>query len=171
MENRCRVFLERCVNVIGRDACALARLTKERKMIEDALSIIFVETPGHVLRTVRRRSKLKNKILCLILICKLRSRGRVSSYRACVKNISAEVSIFCLWTNWIHLVAGYNSVTNIITVAARWTKCVKFILSIAVHTGGLAKNHFQKSKKRIGAQLNYFWNMCPKPFSWAKKIK
>ena len=26
-----------------------------------------------------------------------------------------------------------------------------------------------RSKKRgIGEQLNYFWNMCPKPFSWAK---
>ena len=23
-------------------------------------------------------------------------------------------------------------------------------------------------KKRTGEQLNYFWNMCPKPFSWAK---
>ena len=38
------------------------------------------------------------------LICKLRSKSRVSSDYAGMKNISAEVSIFCLWTNWIHLV-------------------------------------------------------------------
>ena len=43
--------------------------------------------------------------------------------------------------------------------------------SIAVHTGVLAKNHFwlvATRKKRTGELLNYFWNMCPKPFSWAK---
>ena len=59
----------------------------------------------------------------------------------------------------------------IVTVAAHWTKSLKFTLSIAVHRGGLAKNHFwlvATQKKRIGEQLNYFWNMCPKPFSWAK---
>ena len=59
----------------------------------------------------------------------------------------------------------------IIAVAARWTKSVKFTLSIAVHTGVLAKNRFwlvATQKKRIGEQLNFFWNMCPKPFSWAK---
>ena len=38
------------------------------------------------------------------LICKLRSKSRVSSDHAGMKNISVEVSIFCLWTNWIHLV-------------------------------------------------------------------
>ena len=38
------------------------------------------------------------------LICKLSSKRRVSSDHAGMKNISAEVSIFCLWTNWIHLV-------------------------------------------------------------------
>ena len=61
--------------------------------------------------------------------------------------------------------------TYIVVVAARWTKSLKFTLSIAVHRGGLAKNHFwlvATQKKRIGEQLNYFWNMCPKPFSWAK---
>ena len=63
--------------------------------------------------------------------------------------------------------------SHIIAVAARWTKSLKFTLSIAVHTGGLAKNYFwlvatQKKKKKIGEQLNYLWNMCPKPFSWTK---
>ena len=59
----------------------------------------------------------------------------------------------------------------IVAIAARWKKSLKFTLWIAVHRGGLAKNHFwlvATQKKRIGEQLNYFWNMCPKPFSWAK---
>ena len=46
-----------------------------------------------------------------------------------------------------------------VAVAARWTKSLKFILSIAIHRGGLAKNHFRlvaTQKKRIGEQLNYF---------------
>ena len=40
----------------------------------------------------------------------------------------------------------------IVAVAARWTKSLKFTLSIAVHRGGLAKNHFwlvASQKKRI----------------------
>ena len=48
------------------------------------------------------------------------------------------------------------SVSYIIAIAARWTKSVKFTLSIAVHTGVLAKNHFwlvATRKKRIGEQL------------------
>ena len=52
-----------------------------------------------------------------------------------------------------------NSVSYIIAVAARRTKSVKFTLSIAIHTGVLAKNHFclvAMRKKRIGEQLNYF---------------
>ena len=50
-------------------------------------------------------------------------------------------------------------------------KICEFALLIAVQTGGLAKNRFwlvATQKKRIGEQLNYFWNMYPKPFSWAK---
>ena len=44
-------------------------------------------------------------------------------------------------------------------VAAHWTKSVKFTLSTAVHTGGLAKKSFlalATQEKRIGEQLNYF---------------
>ena len=54
------------------------------------------------------------------------------------------------------------------------SKSLKFTLSIAVHWSALAKNHFwhvATQKKRIGEQLNDFWNMCPKPFSWAKNKK
>ena len=88
-----------------------------------------------------------------------------------MKNISAEVSIFCPWTNWIHLVTCSKIEFRDLHCYSRWTKSLKFTLSIAVHGGGLAKNHFwlvATQKKRIGEQLNYFWNMCPKPFSWAK---
>ena len=45
----------------------------------------------------------------------------------------------------------------IIAVAARWTRSVKFTLSIAVHTGGLAKNNFwlvATQKKRISWAKN-----------------
>ena len=38
------------------------------------------------------------------LTCKWGSKKRVFSDHAGMKNISAEVSIFCLWTKWIHLV-------------------------------------------------------------------
>ena len=59
----------------------------------------------------------------------------------------------------------------IVTAAARWTKSLKLTLSITVRRVGLAKNDFWlvvKQKKRIGEQLNYFLNVCPQPFSWAK---
>ena len=48
------------------------------------------------------------------------------------------------------------SVSYIIAIAARLTKSVKFTLSIAVHTGILAKNHFwpvATRKKRIEEEL------------------
>ena len=47
-------------------------------------------------------------------------------------------------------------VSYIIAIATCWTKSVKFTLSIAVHTGVLAKNQFwpvATQKKRIGEQL------------------
>ena len=107
----------------------------------------------------------------VFLICKLRSKRRVSSDHTSMENISAEVSIFCPWTNWIHLVTCSKIEFRDLHCYSRWTKSLKFTLSIAVHGGGLAKNNFwlvATQKKRIGEQLNYFWNMCPKPFSWAK---
>ena len=47
---------------------------------------------------------LSYKLGTEFFICKLRSKRRVSSDLAGMKNVSAEVSIFCLWTNynWIH---------------------------------------------------------------------
>ena len=52
------------------------------------------------------------------------------------------------------------SVTYVIAIAARWKKSVKFTLSIAVHTGVLAKNHIwlvATRKKKIGEQLKGKW--------------
>ena len=78
----------------------------------------------------------------------------------------------CELTEYILLlVARENSVSYIIAVAAPSTISMKITLSIAVYTGGLAKNHFwlvATRKMRIRDQPNYFLNMCPKPFSWAK---
>ena len=61
MENRCRVVLKRCVNMIGRNVCALAWLKKKR-WSEGALSIIYVKISAYEPRTMCRISKLKNKI-------------------------------------------------------------------------------------------------------------
>ena len=94
------------------------------------------------------------------------SRRRVSSDHPGMKNIPGEVSIFCLWTNWIHL---KEYIFKLWQDRIPWA--ILFALSIAVHTGGLAKNRFwlvATEKKRIGEQPNYFWNMCPKSFAWAK---
>ena len=50
---------------------------------------------------------------------------------------------------------------------SRWALdkiCDILHFSIAVHTGGLAKYHFwpvATQKRRIGEQLNCFWNLCP----------
>ena len=96
------------------------------------------------------------------------------SDHAGMKNVLGKVSIFCLWTNWIHLVTCNRAI--LFTVALRWTKSVKFTLSIAFHPGGLAKHDFwacgdAKKRKKIAEHREYFWNMCPNPFSWAKDIK
>ena len=82
-----------------------------------------------------------------------------------------ELYVFLLWTNWIHLVTCSEIEFRELhwCIPARRTKSMKFTLLIAVHRGGLAKNHFwlvATQKKRIGEQLNYFWNMCPTPVSY-----
>ena len=120
-----------------------------------------------------QRAKFYSLILIFSTLCVVHDKRylRVSSDHTSMENISAEVSIFCPWTNWIHLVTCSKIEFRDLHCYSRWTKSLKFTLSIAVHGGGLAKNHFllvTVQKKRIGEQLNYFWNMCPKPFSWAK---
>ena len=58
MEVRCRVVLKRCRNMIARSR----DLQRRQRWSEGAFSIIYVEISGHELRTVWKRSKLKNKI-------------------------------------------------------------------------------------------------------------
>ena len=90
-----------------------------------------------------------------------------------MKNISAKVSIFCLWTNWIHLVTCSR-------IEFRDLHCCSHcaldkIFEIYTFDSFPHGWSGQKSvlacgdvKKRIGEQLNYFWKMRLKPFSWAK---
>ena len=67
--------------------------------------------------------------------------------------------IFCLWTKWIHLVT-YSKIES--RELHCYSRCA---LDKIFEKSFLACGD---AKKRIGEQLNYFWNMCPKPFSWAK---
>ena len=109
------------------------------------------------------------------MICKLRSKGRVSSDHAGMNIISAEVFIFCLRTKWIHFVTCSKIEFREPYYCSRCAldKICEIFTFVPVLTGGLAKNHFwlvstQKKKKTIREPLHYFWNMYPKPFSWAK---
>ena len=45
-----------------------------------------------------------------------------------------------------------------------WSRLYEKYLSLSFHIEAT-------QKKRIGEQLNYFWNICPKPFWWAKNKK
>ena len=68
-----------------------------------------------------------------------------------------HLTLFCTQIFFFTFITSESlSVSYIIAIAARWTKSVKFTLSIAVHTDVLAKNHFwlvATRKKRIGEQL------------------
>ena len=66
-----------------------------------------------------------------------------------------------------------NFISYIVAVAARWTKSVKFTLSIAVHTGDLAKNLFQlvaTHKKENWRTTKLFLKRVLNPFH-EQKIK
>ena len=110
------------------------------------------------------------------MICKFRSKGRVSSDHAGMTMISSEVSIFCLGTAEyiLQLVARDNSVSSTIAVAAPSTKAVKFKLSIVVHTGGLAKNQFwlaaTRKKRELENNQTIFQTCVLNPFQ-GQKIK
>ena len=80
--------------------------------------------------------------------------------------------------NWIHLVTCSKIEspwpTLLQSLRARQNLWNLHFRSLSMHKGGLAKSHFwivATQKKRIGEQLNYFWNMCPKPFSWTKNAR
>ena len=68
MENRYRVVLKRCVNVIGRNACALAWLTKWTKVIRRRLLDNFRYN-------IRSRSTLKYVTLLFTKTTRIHSEG------------------------------------------------------------------------------------------------
>ena len=90
-----------------------------------------------------------------------------------MKNISAEVFIFCLWTKWIHLVTYSKIESRELHCYSRCAldKIFEIYTFDRCAQGWSGQKSFLAcgdAKKRIGEQLNYFWNMCPKSFSWAK---
>ena len=90
-----------------------------------------------------------------------------------MKDVLAEVSIFYLWTNWIHLVTCSKIKFRDLHCCSRYAldKIFEIYTFDRCPQGWSGQKSFLAcgdTKKRIGEQLNYFWDMCPKPFSWAK---
>ena len=81
----------------------------------------------------------------------------------------------CELTEYIlKLLARENSVSYIIAVAAPSTKVVKITLSIAVYTGGPAKNHFglwRRKKRELENNQTTFEICVLNPFHGQKKRK
>ena len=65
--------------------------------------ITFVYFVGHASAQALRPITFSQRFRTARHLFKLMSKRRVSSDRPGMKNIPGEVSIFCLWTNWIHL--------------------------------------------------------------------
>ena len=111
-----------------------------------------------------------------IFICKLRSKRRVFSDYAGMKNISGEVSIFCQWNNWIHLVTCSKIEFREPYYCSRCALdkiCEIYSFDCCPHGLSSQKSFLaygDAKKERIGEQLNYFWNMRPNSFSWAKNL-
>ena len=82
--------------------------------------------------------------------------------------------IFCLWTNWRHLVTCSKTEFRELYYCSHCALdkiCEIYTFDRCPH-GCSSQNHFwlvAMRKKRIGERLKYFWNMCPKSFSSAKK--
>ena len=96
-----------------------------------------------------------------------------------MKNALGKVSIFCLWTNWIHLVTcnkiEFRELYYLQSLCAGqnlWNLHFRSPSTRVVWPNmifGLVAT--QKKRKKIAEHREYFWNMCPNPFSWAKNIK
>ena len=91
-----------------------------------------------------------------------------------MKNVLAEVSIFCLWTNWIHLVTCRKIEFRELHCCSRCA--LDKIFEIDTFDPCSQRWSGQKwflacgeAKKENWRTTKLFWNMCPKPFSWAKK--
>ena len=85
-----------------------------------------------------------------------------------MKNISAEVSIFSLWTDWRHLVTCRKIELRELYYCNR---CALDKICEIYTFDRLAKNHswlLATQKKGLREQLNYFWYMCPISSPWEK---
>ena len=88
---------------------------------------------------------------------------------ASVKNISGEVSIFCLWTNWIHLVTCSKIEFREPYYYSRYAlDKICEIYTFVRCPNGWSSRKISFGLGRREEQLNNFLNMCPNPFSWAK---
>ena len=101
------------------------------------------------------------------------SKRRLSSDHACMKNISAEVSMFCLWTNWRHLVTFRKIEFCELFYCSRCALdkiCEIYTFDRCPHgcTGQKPFLTCGDAKKENWRTTKFFLKMCPKPFSWAK---
>ena len=114
---------------------------------------------------------LTNACILRILSYKLvtlRSKRRVSSDHASMKNISGEVSIFCLWTNWIHLVSCSKIQFRVLHYCSRCaldTIYEIYTFDRCPHEWSGQKLFLEKRENWRTTFVDHFWNMCPKPFS------
>ena len=83
--------------------CVFHDLIFQRKLSRRRLPITFVYLVSHASAQALRPITFSQRFRTARHLFKLMSRRRVSSDHPGMKNIPGEVSIFCLWTNWIHL--------------------------------------------------------------------
>ena len=83
--------------------------------------------------------------------------------------------LFCLWIKRIHLVTCSKIEFREPYYCSRCAPdkiCEIFTFDPCPHGWSSQKSFLAcvdaKKKKTIGEQLHYFWNVYPKPFSWAK---
>ena len=78
-----------------------------------------------------------------------------------------------VWTNWVHLLACSKVEFRELYYCSRCA--LEKIFKILGRGGGVWPKSFgnakKENKKRIGEQLNYYWNMLLKPFFMGKKLE
>ena len=100
-----------------------------------------------------------------ILICKLRSKRRLSSDHACMKNVSAEVSIFCLWTKWRHLVICSKIEFRELYYSSRCALdkiCEIYTFDSCPHEWSSQKSFLACGDAKKENWRICLWDMCPK---------
>ena len=83
--------------------CLVHDLIFQRKLSRRRLPITFVYLVSHASAQALRPITFSQRFRTARHLFKLMSRRGVSSDHPGMKNIPGEVSLFCLWTNWIHL--------------------------------------------------------------------